>query len=108
MFCGCFFFFVGLGLSMTMFLSVGSASFMSCLFAPATATARGIPFPSTRMLLFVPDLDLSVGFGPVLGILSEGGRYGKHDPPKPIFQTKDASIPSREGKKRGEKPEYLG
>ena len=45
---------------------VGSASFMSFLFAPPTVTPRGIPFPSTSRLLFVPDFALSVGFGPVL------------------------------------------
>jgi hypothetical protein len=36
--------------------------FMSCLLAPATVTVKGIPFPSTRTLLFVPDFTLSVGF----------------------------------------------
>jgi len=49
-----------------MLSSVGFMSFMSCLLAPATVSPMGMPWPSTRRLRFVPDLRLSVGFGPVL------------------------------------------
>ena len=49
-----------------MLSSVGFVSFMSCLLAPATVSPMGMPWPSTRRLRFVPDLRLSVGFGPVL------------------------------------------
>ena len=51
---------------MTMLCSVALVIFMSCLLAPSTDTASGTPLPSTRILRFVPDLALSVGFGPVL------------------------------------------
>lgn len=40
---------------------------MSCRLVPSsTVTAIGTPLPSTSKLCFVPDLALSVGFGPVL------------------------------------------
>src|SRR6188472_900759 len=51
---------------MTMFCSVALVIFMSCLLAPSTDTPSGTLLPSTRILRFVPDLALSVGFGPVL------------------------------------------
>src|SRR5712691_3061526 len=51
---------------MTMLCSVALVIFMSCLLAPSTHTPSGTPLPSTRILRFVPDLALSVGFGPVL------------------------------------------
>jgi hypothetical protein len=40
--------------------------FMSCLLAPTTDTLTGNPLPTTNILRLVPDLLLSVGFGPVL------------------------------------------
>ena len=39
---------------------------ISMLLIPSTHTPSGTPLPSTRILRFVPDLALSVGFGPVL------------------------------------------
>ena len=49
-----------------MLCSVALVIFMSCLLAPSTDTPSDTPLPSTRILRFVPDLALSVGFGPVL------------------------------------------
>ena len=48
-----------------MLSNVGFVSFISCLFAPSTTSPTGMPLASTRRLRFVPDLRLSVGFGPV-------------------------------------------
>lgn len=44
---------------------VSRASLKSTRFAPATASPSGIPADSVITLLFVPDLALSVGFGPL-------------------------------------------
>ncbi|AFU57847.1 hypothetical protein Ngar_c09050 [Candidatus Nitrososphaera gargensis Ga9.2] len=60
----------------TMLSSVSAAAFMSCVLAPSTTTPMGTPLPSTRRLLLVPDLALSVGFGPVL--FSPEGRFCHH------------------------------
>src|SRR5438874_12543887 len=49
-----------------MLANVCSSNWKSTWFAPATATPRGTPRPSTRMLRFVPRLLRSVGLGPVL------------------------------------------
>ena len=69
-----------------MLSSVGSASFMSCRFAPETASPTGVPLPSTSMLLFVPDLALSVGFGPVLFPPEGGFRHRRvHRLPLPVY-----------------------
>ncbi len=56
---------VGSGFSTVMLSSVGFVSFMSCLFAPSTASPMGMPLPSTRRLRLVPDFRRSVGLGPV-------------------------------------------
>src|SRR5450759_451461 len=65
---------------------VGSAIFMSCVFAPDTANPIGMPHPSTSMLLFVPDFALSVGFGPVLFPPERGLRHrGVHRLPLPVY-----------------------
>src|SRR3954454_1809197 len=48
-----------------MLASVSCTNWKSTRLAPATATPRGTPRPSTRMLRFVPRLLRSVGLGPV-------------------------------------------
>ncbi|SST05045.1 Transposase and inactivated derivatives [Acinetobacter baumannii] len=45
--------------------SVSATSFMSCVFAPATTSASGSPFPSVIRLRFTPRFPRSVGFLPV-------------------------------------------
>lgn len=50
---------------MGMLSIVSRASLKSTLFAPATASPRGMPRASVRRLRLVPRLARSVGFGPV-------------------------------------------
>src|SRR3972149_6359228 len=76
---------VGSGFSATMLSRVGFVSFISCLFAPSTASPTGMPLPSTRRLRFVPDFRLSVGLGPVY--FSPERRFGHrsiHRLPLPV------------------------
>ena len=53
------------GRATTMFSKVGLKSFVSWTLAPATATLRGPPAASTRMLFLLPALPRSVGLGPI-------------------------------------------
>lgn len=62
----CFFIF---GLLSTALSSVLMAAFMSWVLAAVMTTDNGMPFLSVSRCLFVPNLPLSVGFGPVLSPL---------------------------------------
>src|SRR5262245_53827567 len=56
---------VGVGRAATRLSSVARTSFMSCRFAPSTASPIGTPCPSVNRLRLTPPLARSVGFGPV-------------------------------------------
>ena len=73
----------------TMLSSVGSVSFISCLFAPPTARLTGMPFPSTSRLRFVPDFpyrwDSGLCFFPPSGAFVIAPSIACHSQFKPFF-----------------------